>query len=94
MTGFTARRTSVRLDNALDHAVLAYADWRDASSAVWDAYGRWDSATDADHHCAHAAYLATLDQEQAAANAYAERIGRVVFLLSTENAPLASTPST
>ena len=88
MMSSTARTTSVRLDSAVDDAVLAYAEWRQATAAVWDAYGRWESTAGPDHACAHAAYLAAVDQEQAAANAYEDRIGRVVVLLAADDASL------
>lgn len=78
----TTRTTSAFLDSAVDDAVLAYAEWRHASAAVWDAYGQWDSAPRADYACAHAAYLVAVDQEEAAANAYADLIGRVTLLLA------------
>ena len=82
MMSSTTSTSSARLDNAVDDAVLAYAEWRHASAAVRDAYGQWDSAARADYACAHAAYLAAVDQEQAAANAYANLIGRVTHLLA------------
>ena len=77
----TTRTTSARLDSAVDALVLAYAEWRHASAAVRYAYGQWESAARADYACAHAAYLAAVDQEEAAANAYADLIGRVTVLL-------------
>jgi hypothetical protein len=76
---------SVRLDKVVDDAVLAYAEWRQASAAVWDAYGRWEGTAGSDRVCAHAAYLAAIDQEQAAANAYADLIGRVTVLLAVRS---------
>jgi hypothetical protein len=82
MMSSTTKSTSARLDSAVDDAVLAYAGWRQASAAVRDAYGQWESAARADYACAHAAYLAAIDQEQAAANAYADLIGRVTVLLA------------
>ena len=60
--------------SVLDDAVLAFVQWRQECAAVWDAYGRWASAPDADHGCAHAAYGAALDREEAAANTYAALI--------------------
>ena len=85
MMSSTMRTTSIRLDRAVDDAVFAYAEWRHASAAVWDAYGRWESAAGSDHVSAHAAYLAVIDQEQAAANAYADLIGRVTGLLAVRS---------
>ena len=85
MMSSTARTTSARLDSAVDDAVVAYAEWRRASAAVRDAYGRWETAARADYACAHAAYLAAVDQEEAAANAYADLIGRVTVLLAVRS---------
>ena len=82
MMSSTTSTTSTRLDSAVDDAVLGYAEWRHASAAVRDAYAQWDSAARADYTCAHGAYLAAVDQEQAAANAYADLIGRVTVLLA------------
>ena len=81
MLSSTTRTTSAILDSAVDDAVLAYAEWRHASAAVRHAYGQWDSAARTDYACAHAAYLVAVDQEEAAASAYAELIGRVTLLL-------------
>ena len=81
----TTRTTPARLDSAVDDAVVAYAEWRRASAAVRDAYGRWETAARADYACAHAAYLAAVDQEEAAANAYADLIGRVTVLLAVRS---------
>jgi hypothetical protein len=53
---------------------------------VWDAYGRWESAAGSYQVRAHAAYLAAVDREEAAANAYAEMIGRVALLLAPNDA--------
>ena len=58
----------------VDDVVLAYVEWREASAAVWDAYGRWASASAEDKLPADAAYRAALDREEAAANLYAELI--------------------
>jgi hypothetical protein len=85
MMSSPTRTTSARLDSAVDDAVLAYAEWRHASAVVRDAYGQWESAARADHACAHAAYLAAVDQEEAAANAYADLIGRVTVLLAVRS---------
>ena len=82
MMSSTARTSSVGLDSAVDDAVLAYVEWREASAAVRDAYGQWESAPRADYAPAHAAYLAAVDQEEAAANDYADLIGRVAVLLA------------
>jgi hypothetical protein len=82
MMSSTTRTTSGHLDSAVDDAVLGYAGWRQASAAVWDAYRRWESAARADYASAHAAYVAPVEQEEAAANAYADLIGRLTLLLA------------
>jgi hypothetical protein len=66
---------------AVDDVLEAYLEWREESTAVWDAYRRWTSAT-AEHKVpAHAAYQAALDREEAAANVYAMIVDRVSQLL-------------
>jgi hypothetical protein len=66
----------------LNELLVAYIEWREESSEVWDAY-RWSAiAPGEDVVCAHAAYEAALDREEAAANAYAElmeRVGRLAL---------------
>ena len=74
--------TSVCLDWMVEDAVLAYLDWREASMGVWHAYAGWENAAAEDKVWAFAAYLAAIDQEEAAANAYADLIGRVTLLLA------------
>jgi hypothetical protein len=51
--------------------VVAYAEWRMSCTSVWEAYRQWSNAPNADEEFAHAAYLAALDREDAAARAYA-----------------------
>jgi hypothetical protein len=76
----TTETSSALLDKVIDDAVLAYASWRNASAAVWHAYEQWDGAAGSDHSSAYAAYLAAVDQEEAAASAYADLMGRVARL--------------
>jgi hypothetical protein len=66
------------VDNALD----SYLKWRQQCAAVWDAYGRWANATPEDKLSAYAAYQATLDREEAAANVYQTLVDRVSDLLA------------
>ena len=54
----------------------AYADWREESMSVGEAYGRWAGAPVADAPLAFAAYVAALDREQRAEERYAFLIGR------------------
>jgi hypothetical protein len=58
----------------VDDVVQACVEWREESAAVWDAYGRWASASAEDKRPADSAYRAALDREEAAAKSYAELI--------------------
>jgi hypothetical protein len=79
MMSSTTTTTSSCLDSAVDYAVLA--EWWHASAAVRDAYGQW-RALPAPTTRAHAGYLAGVDQDAAAANDYADLIGRVTVLVT------------
>jgi hypothetical protein len=80
----------------LDDPVIAYAEWRTASAAVWTAYQEWTNAPKADCVLAHAAYAAALDREDAAASAYSRLVlrtfGRADAPIGTD-AALGSTPT-
>ena len=56
--------------------VIAYAEWRTACAAVWTAYRTWTNAHKTDGALAHAAYVAALDREDAAASAYSGLVQR------------------
>jgi hypothetical protein len=60
----------------LKELLIAYIEWREESTEVWDAYGCWANAPAEDAACAYAAYQATLDREETAATAYAELMER------------------
>jgi hypothetical protein len=64
-------------DRVVDAMIQAYVDWREESSAVWDAYTRWSSVPSTDAGLAYAAYRAALDRERQAADVYADLIRRV-----------------
>ena len=74
-------RSSPRERQVVDDAVDAYVEWREASTAVWESYGRWEKATAEDAVRAHAGYRAALDREGAAADVYAGLVERVGNLL-------------
>jgi len=57
-----------------DEALVTYIDWRDAEREVDDAYARWCDAPGAEEDLRLAAYNAALDQEEAAAEDYADSI--------------------
>jgi hypothetical protein len=65
-----ATAASFQDEPAVADPVIAYAEWRFSSTAVWFAYRQWSSACEADAALAHAAYTAALDREDAAARAY------------------------
>jgi hypothetical protein len=56
--------------SAVVDPVIAYAEWRTSCMAVWAAYRKWSNAAVGDGQLAHAAYVAALDREDAAAHAY------------------------
>ena len=67
----------------VDKTVLAYVEWREECTAVWDAYARCAGAPAQERAHVHTAYWAALDREEAAANVYAKLIARVVDLLES-----------
>jgi hypothetical protein len=58
----------------LDDLLDGYVDWRESARAVADAYARWSFASGPERALRFAAYIATLDQEQHTAAAYAETV--------------------
>jgi hypothetical protein len=78
-----AKKRSLHHKQIVDDAVISYVEWREESTEVWTAYGSWASAPPEDVRCAHAAYRAALDREEAAAKVYAGLIKRVGDLVET-----------
>jgi len=67
----------------VDQALDSYIDWRVDERGVADAYARWSQATPGgEQNVRFAAYTAALDREEAAANEYAESIGRLARWLA------------
>jgi hypothetical protein len=58
----------------LDDLVDRYVHWRESARAVADAYARWSVARGRERALRFAAYTATLDREQKAAEEYAEDV--------------------
>jgi hypothetical protein len=58
----------------VDRLIELYCDWRIEASIVRVAYGHFSEADAADRTLRFAAYLAALDRERAASDAYAEQI--------------------
>jgi hypothetical protein len=72
-----ARKRELQQKQIVDDAVIAYVEWREECTEVWNAYGWWGSAPSEDVRRAHAAYRAALDREEAAATVYARLMKRV-----------------
>jgi hypothetical protein len=58
----------------VDEMMALYVGWREHADKVADAYARWSAAPPEERAMRFAAYLATLDQEQATASDYADTI--------------------
>ena len=84
-----ARKRSLHEKQVVDDAVIAYVEWREESTEVWNAYSSWASAPPEDVRRAHAAYRAALDREEAAARVYAGLMRRVGHLVESADYPLA-----
>jgi hypothetical protein len=67
----------------IDAAVAAYVGWRAACTAVHDAYRHWACAPAGDAQLAYAAYGASVDREQAAAEMYSRLMGKVGHLVES-----------
>lgn len=68
------KRSQTRL---VDGMIGAYIDWREASDVVQRAYRSWGNATAPAADVAFRRYMAALDEEEWAAEAYAILVGRV-----------------
>jgi hypothetical protein len=64
------------LDTFVDATLDAYIEWREECEAVDDAYRRWSAASSDGSALAFAIYVAALDREQRASNAYARLVTR------------------
>jgi hypothetical protein len=71
----------------VDDLVLAYVEWREESTAVWQVYGWWTGTGSENAARAHAVYRAALDREEAAARVYAKLIEAARQLLKPELNP-------
>ncbi len=84
------KRTETRL---VDRMISAYVDWHEACRAVHDAYRSWSIATEPCVRDAFVRYIAALDAEESAAQAYASLVRRVGRLTTSErdlSGPLAA----
>jgi hypothetical protein len=68
-------RSDTAIGQALTDELLEHHDaWRHDAEAVQRAYDAWIGAERANRELAYAGYLAALDQEQLAADAYREQL--------------------
>lgn len=85
--------TQTELHSALvDHLLELYCEWREDSARVQTAYERFASADSEDRDAAFAVYMAALDQEESAAQTYAEQIRAAAAQLTTEDGVTARGP--
>jgi hypothetical protein len=64
---------------AIDELLQCYVSWREECHGVRLAYRRWADSEPAEGRLAYAGYVAALDREERAAQAYADHLER--FLL-------------
>jgi hypothetical protein len=69
-TSATARPPS-EVDELIEEMLDHFAEWREEVAAVREAYRLWCAAPSAERDLRFGVYLATLDQEEAAATMYA-----------------------
>jgi hypothetical protein len=60
----------------IDDVVDAYVDWREQCQRVWLAYDAWSATAGPDAGLRFTAYVAELDREHRASDAYADAIAR------------------
>jgi hypothetical protein len=78
---------TLRRARLVDELVEAYVDWRETCARVGDAYHFWGSGTGSRSKVAFGLYMAALDDEERAAEAYADIIGRADDLSWSERVP-------
>jgi hypothetical protein len=77
----------LRQKRLVDRLMDAYVTWRETCLRVSDAYGSWVSDSGVSATVAFGSYMAALDREQDAAEAYARLVRQADQLLSSERAP-------
>jgi len=82
--------TRVRRNQLIDDLVDTYVDWREQSKRVWRAYHDWSTAVQPDAAVRFAAYVAELDREHLASDAYADAVSRAAECVHTSELPSPS----
>ena len=59
------------LSDVIDEVLFLYTEWLDEATGVEEIYRRWSAAPSVEREHWHGAYIAALDQEEAAALMYA-----------------------
>jgi hypothetical protein len=59
------------VSDLIDEVLFFHTEWRDEAAAVEEIYRRWSAAPGAEREHCFGAYIAALDQEEAAAMMYA-----------------------
>jgi hypothetical protein len=78
----TARQISESESTIIDELMDIYLQWREAAVEVGGAYERWSVALGSDRALAFAAYLASLEREEQAADCYRGCADRATALWS------------
>ena len=76
----------------VDRLIDAYVDWHEACLLVGDRYRSWTRAAGLDPTLAYARYVAALDHEERAAEAYSELVSQTAKLVATDR-KLAASPA-
>ena len=79
--------TKLSQKRLVDRLMEAYVSWREACLRVSDAYGSWASETGPGVTSAFEWYMASLEQEERAADVYAGLVRRAGKLLAREGRP-------
>src|SRR5690242_17071306 len=86
--------TQAELHSALvDHLLELYCEWREDSARVQTVYERFASADADDREPAFASYMAALDQEESAAQTYADQIKAAAAQLTPQDEVTSRAPA-
>jgi hypothetical protein len=83
-------RRNVIESQLIDDVVDTYVDWREQSERVWRAYHDWSNTAPPDAALRFAAYVAELDREHRASDAYADAVTRAAVCGRTSALPSPS----